>query len=105
MTSLGLAKYGSICNKETKVLDRPSKKQRVDNGMKVKEMRCVVNSLNSLWVCRNAMNPKHECIFCMCNQCYINMVNNNRKGQCNTRGRRNQMKSKDDNIKKKYSGD
>ena len=74
MTSLGLAKYGSICNKETKVLDRLSKKQRVDNGMKVKEMCCVVNSLNSLWVCQNAMNPKHECIFGICNQCYLNMV-------------------------------
>ena len=81
MTSLGLEKYGSLCNKETKVLDRLSKKQRVDNGMKVKKMRCVVNSLNSLWICRNAMNPKHECIFCMCNECYLNMVNNNRKGQ------------------------
>ena len=40
----------------------------------------------------------------MCNQCYLKMVNNNRKGQRNTRGRRNQMKSKDDNIKQNIQG-
>lgn len=67
----------------------------------MKEIKCVVNSLNSLWVCRNAMNPKHECVFCMCNHCYLKTLNNGRKGQQRTtRGRRNQMKSVDDNYKR-----
>ena len=77
-------------------MQKPSKKQRIEDVTNEKECSSVVNSLNSLWVCRNAMNPKHNCVFCMCNQCYQKIINNSRKGQRTTRGRRNQMKSVDD---------
>ena len=95
------AKCGSACSKEPKLV-QPSKKQRVDDNTKEVNKVCrVVNSLNSLWVCKNAMNPKYECIFCLCNECYLQIVNSSRKqGQRNTRGRRHQMKSVDDTANK-----
>ena len=50
------------------------------------------------------MNPKHQCVFCMCNQCFLKISNNSRNGQCNTRGRRNIMKSIDDKYKQNILG-
>ena len=64
----------------------------------------MVNSLNSLWVCQHAMNPKHECVFCMCNQCYLKISNNIRNGKCNTRGRHDIMESVDDKYKQNIQG-
>ena len=55
-----VAKFGSVSNTVIQAVDKPSKKQRVDNNPKKKDIHCVVNSLNSLWVCRHAMNPKYE---------------------------------------------
>ena len=51
------------------------------------------------------MNPKHECVFCMCNQCNLKIVNNSRKGKHSTRSRCNQMISVDDKYKEKNQGD
>ena len=42
------------------------------------------------------MNPKQECIFCMCNQCYVSKGSSTKQEQRSTRGRRNHMKSIDD---------
>ena len=91
-----IAKFGSVCNKVIQAVDKPSKKQRVVDNPKKKDIHCVVNSLNSLWVCRHAINPTHECLFCMYNQCFLKISNNSINGQRNTRGRRNIMKSVDD---------
>ena len=63
------------------------------------DRKSVVNALNSLWVCQNAMNPKHECTFCMCNKCYMLKSSKLKNGNRTTRGRRNTMKSIDDNKK------
>ena len=57
----------------------------------------VVNALNTLWVCKNAMNPKHECVHCVCHRCYVVKSDNlNKSGKRTTRGRRNKMKTVDD---------
>ena len=59
------------------------------------QQRCIINGSNNLWVCANAMNSSHSCVFCKCTKCYLG----DKKAtdtKCNTRGRRHHMKSIDD---------
>lgn len=95
------AKYGSLGSatekKTTSKKAMYSKKQ--DAGDDNIELKCVVNALNSLWVCKSAMNPKHECTYCLCSKCYMQKSDKCRDGNRTTRGRRNTMKSVDDKNK------
>ena len=112
-----LAKKGSptsdtenCCNE---VRTSPNKKQRyagnLDTVTKKSDMvgiNCaVVNALNTLWVCKNAMNPKHECVYCLCHRCYLGKSDGmNQSGNRTTRGRRNKMKTADDQEKESFIG-
>ena len=97
-----LAKLGSDCS-TTRAVSSGNKKQKLNqNGNsfhskvhKIEQLR-VVNALNSLWVCYNAMNPDHKCVYCMCKQCYLTKSNDGINRNRSTRGRRNKMKSIDD---------
>ena len=65
----------------------------------------VVNALNTLWVCKNAMNPKHECVHCLCHCCYLEKSDGmNQSGNRPTRGRRNKIKTVDDREKRSFVG-
>ena len=78
---------------------KPRKCANPDQQDECIDRKCVVNALNSLWVCQYAMNPKHECTFCMCNKCYMLKSSKLKNGNRTTRGRHNTMKSIDDNKK------
>ena len=65
----------------------------------------VVNALNTLWVCKNVINPKHECVHYLCHYCYLKKTNGmNQSGNLPTRGRRNKMKTVDDQEKRSFVG-
>ena len=55
------------------------------------EHSCVVNSINSLWVCHNAMNPKHGYVFVCAIAVIILKKKHNEQGEHTTRERRKKM--------------
>ena len=71
-----------------------TKKQTVYETPSLKK-KCVINGSSNLWVCVNAMNDCHTCIFCKCPSCYLTEQKLESRKR-NTRGRRHQMKSIDD---------
>ena len=92
----------------------PSKKQRYAGKQDMTTNKncdmvgincCVVNALNTLWVCKNAMSPKHKYVHCLCHHCYLTKSNGmNKSGNRPTRGRRNKMKTVDDQEKESLIG-
>ena len=91
----------------------PSKKKRYAKKQEVTTTKCdvdenncsVVNALNTLWVCKNAMNPNHECVHCLCHCCYQKKSDGmNQSANRQTRGRRNKMKTLDDREKRTFVG-
>ena len=64
-----------------------------------------LNALNTLWVCKKAINPKHEGVHYLCHCCYLKKSNGmNQSGNCTTRGRQNKMKTVDDQEKGGFVG-
>lgn len=57
--------------------------------------KCVINGSNNLWVCVNAMNDWHTCVYCKCPSCYLTEKKLDSKKRT-TRGRSHRMKSIDD---------
>ena len=99
------AKYGSAVEGTQNITGKSNDQKKakychnLDHEYNNIECKFVVSSLNSLWVCQHAMNPKHECTYCMCNKCYMQKSDKIKDGSRTTRGRRNKMKSVDDSNK------
>ena len=66
-----------------------------DNVTVQLKQRYIINGSKNLWVCANAMNSSHSCVFHKCTKCYLD-GKNAADTKCSTRGRRHCMKSIDD---------
>lgn len=82
------------CPKKKKQIKLNMKKKQSDTGT-ISTKKCVINGSNNLWVCVNAMNDCHTCVYCKCPSCYLTEKKLESK-KCNTRGRSHRMKSIDD---------
>ena len=47
--------------------------------------KTTVNESNPLWVCSNAFNLQHNCVFCICSSCKYSVLSNRpKRAKCNT---------------------
>ena len=78
-----------------KLKDKNTTKKHTVYETPLFKKKCVINGSSNLWVCVNTMNDCHTYIFCRCPSCYLTEQKLENRKQ-NTRGRRHQMKSIDD---------
>ena len=45
----------------------------------------IINHTNPIWVCQNAMKQDEDCLFCKCNECYMNECNKDVTTNINSR--------------------